>query len=305
MRVSVRAIGILFSCVMTLASAVQAQSRGGPGILLLAHGGAKDWNERVAAIAADVDRRQPVELALGMASRASIQAAADKLVQRGATSIVAVPLFISSHSSVIASTEYLLGLRQEAPGDLAMFAKMDHGGGSAEHAEHVAPAADPLARVALKVPVRMTAALDCHPIVAAILTSRALAISSNATAEAVVLVAHGPGKDDENRRWLDDMQVLAETVKGRAPFGSVDYLTVRDDAAAPIRDAAAAELRALVERRASAGQRVLVVPLLMSYGGIEAGIRKRLDGLAYAMATQGLAPDDRLAEWVLAVAGAR
>ena len=44
------------------------------------------------------------------------------------TEIVAVPLFVSSHSSVITSTEYLLGLRAEAPADLAIFAKMTHAG---------------------------------------------------------------------------------------------------------------------------------------------------------------------------------
>jgi hypothetical protein len=42
-----------------------------------------------------------------------------------------------------------------------------------------------------------------------------------------------------------------------------------------------------------------VVPLLLSYGGFESGIRKRLDGLQYSMATQGLLPDPRTACWVL------
>ena len=37
---------------------------------------------------------------------------------RGVTEIVAVPLFVSSQSSVITSTEYLLGLRVDAPNDL-------------------------------------------------------------------------------------------------------------------------------------------------------------------------------------------
>ena len=104
------------------------------GVLLLAHGGAAQWNERVNAVAKTVDESQPTEVAFGMASRASIQAAVDKLTARGVTSIVAVPLFVSSHSSVITSTEYLLGLRAEAPADLKIFAKMDH-------SSHGAPAA--------------------------------------------------------------------------------------------------------------------------------------------------------------------
>jgi hypothetical protein len=46
--------------------------------------------------------------------------------------------------------------------------------------------------------------------------------------------------------------------------------------------------------------RVLIVPVVLSFGGIEQGIRKRLDGLEYVMATQAIMPDDRLVEWVKA-----
>ena len=40
------------------------------------------------------------------------------------------------------------------------------------------------------------------------------------------------------------------------------------------------------------------MPLLLSYGGIEKGIRTRLEGLDYVMAQRALVPDDRMAEWV-------
>lgn len=39
--------------------------------------------------------------------------------------------------------------------------------------------------------------------------------------------------------------------------------------------------------------------LLLPYGGIEDGIRKRLDCLKYLMVTQGLLPDPRISGWVL------
>ncbi|MGH9370119.1 MAG: hypothetical protein ACRD15_01160 [Vicinamibacterales bacterium] len=83
------------------------------------------------------------------------------------------------------------------------------------------------------------------------------------------------------------------------PFARVDYLTVRDDAPEPVRSEATAELRSVVERAVAEGRRVLIVPLLLSYGGIEQGIRRRLEGLSYTMAEQALMPDDRLLDWVL------
>ena len=47
---------------------------------------------------------------------------------------------------------------------------------------------------------------------------------------------------------------------------------------------------------------MLIVPLLLSFGGIEAGVRKRLDGLDYTMGRQGIIPDDRLVGWVFEMA---
>lgn len=299
-------VAVLTALLFLLAPAPEARERQ-TGILLLAHGGAAAWNERVTAVARDVDRDQATEVAFGMASRPSIQGALDRLAARGVTDVVAVPLFVSSHSSVITSTEFLLGLRAVPPPDLAIFAKMAHAhhGGSAgggPHADHGAPGAadgaDPALPVVTRLRVRMAPAFDRHPIVAAILADRARAVSTAPAEEAVVLVAHGPVPDDDNRRWLDDMQVLAAGVRATVPFAAVDYLTVRDDAGPVIREQATQALREVVVRHTVAGRRVLVVPLLMSYGGIEAGIRKRLEGLAYTMPGQGLMPDDRIAQWV-------
>ena len=116
----------------------------------------------------------------------------------------------------------------------------------------------------------------------------------------MILVAHGPVPDDDNRRWLADMAVLADAIKAAAPFAAVEYMTVRDDAGPAMREAATKELRGMVEAQVAAGRRVLIVPHVMSFGGIEQGIRKRLEGLQYVMADQGLIPDPRVAAWVQA-----
>src|SRR5690606_4484948 len=164
---------------------------------------------------------------------------------------------------------------------------------------------DALRPVDSPVPIVMSEALNAHPLVADILASRATSISTNPAGEAVILVAHGPVSDEDNARWLADMKALASRIGASTTFASIDYLTVRDDAPAPVRDRATAELRALVERRTAEGRRVLIVPLLLTFGGIEQGIRERLDGLDYVMASQGLLPDERLREWVKHAAASR
>ena len=59
----------------------------------------------------------------------------------------------SSHSSIIRATEYLLGARDEAPPELEIFARMDHGGSPDDSVGHD-PTFDPTTPVATSVPIR-------------------------------------------------------------------------------------------------------------------------------------------------------
>jgi sirohydrochlorin ferrochelatase len=304
-------------CLAIAAGTAMAQKPSAPpapkkGILLMAHGGSAAWNAEVNKVAAQVNQTVPVEVAFGMATKRTLQAGIDNLVARGVTEIVAVPLFVSSHSSVIASTQYLLGQRPDAPADLALFATMDHGGygaqGGSEHGGGhnmmmMSPASDPAKPVKSPVPIRMTGALDRHALVADILLDRARAISKDPAHEVVILVAHGPVPDDDNRLWLGDMGALAQRMQTASSYQRIEYLTVRDDADEPLRNQAAEEFRTVVKKARGENNRVLIVPVLLSFGGIEAGVRDRLQGLDYTMASQALLPDDRLAKWVLSMAG--
>ena len=267
------------------------------GILLLAHGGRDDWNRKVLELASQVDSTRPVEVAFGMANKRTIQDALHRLEQRDVSDVVAVPLFVSSHSSVFRATEYLLGSRDDAPPQLEAFARMGarrSGGGTGSD-----PDFEWTTPVETTMPISVTTALDGHALVAEILLSRAADVSRTPEEEVVVLVAHGPSSDEDNASWLANMSTLVEQMRPRTRFSRIEHLTVRDDASDPVRDEATAELRAVVEAVVDEGKSVLIVPLLLSYGGIEAGIRERLEGLQYRMADQALLPDERLAEWVL------
>jgi len=99
--------------------------------------------------------------------------------------------------------------------------------------------------------------------------------------------------------------LFVETMRPRTGFSRIEHLTVRDDASEPVRDQATEELRGVVEGAVDEGKSVLIVPLLLSYGGIETGLRRRLEGLPYRMADQALLPDERLSEWVLLQAAER
>ena len=63
-----------------------------------------------------------------------------------------------------------------------------------------------------------------HPLVGRILSDRAAEISRNPASEAVVIVAHGPVPEEDNRLWLGDMASLAEQARASRPFAAVHFL---------------------------------------------------------------------------------
>ena len=76
------------NCLLAQRIVAPAPTTGAPsassiGILLMAHGGGKDWDGKVKSVAADVDQKMPTEVALGMADRATLQAGVDNLIARG------------------------------------------------------------------------------------------------------------------------------------------------------------------------------------------------------------------------------
>jgi len=143
----------------------------------------------------------------------------------------------------------------------------------------------------------MTKALDDHPLVAEILVERARALSRDPSLEALVLVAHGPVEEADDRRWLEAMGSLGDQVRRTLPFREVRTATLRDDAPPPVRKKAVRALRREVRRLSREGG-VLVVPLLVARGGIEAKVLKALDGLKFRWEGRGLAPHPNLTRWV-------
>ena len=180
--------GVLLAVSFALAAPAVVEAQ---GVLLLAHGGRDDWNRKVLELASQVDSTVPVEVAFGMANKRTIQDAVDRLAERDVTEIVAVPLFISSHSSVMRATEYLLGSRADAPPELEAFARMGArmGARRASGGPDHDPDFDWTAPLEATASIAVTTALDSHALVAEILLSRALGVSEQPEQEVVVVVA--------------------------------------------------------------------------------------------------------------------
>lgn len=265
------------------------------GVLVLAHGGSKsEWNEMVMRAAEPLRENHPVQIAFGMANPHTMQPALDRLEAAGVDKIVVIPLFISSHSPIIRQTEYLLGLRDslaDPPMLIMHHGNMDH---DKPHmtAQTRSMGLQPLD---FQAQITMTQALDDHPIVARILHERILEMSTDPSKETILIVAHGPNDEADNRKWVQTMDRLADQVRqlqaqsGAAAFKQIFCLTVRDDADQPIYEQAKEHLRSLVYQAGKDGE-VIVVPLLLASGGIEAGYVERLQGLKYRWTGKTLLP---------------
>lgn len=284
------------------------------GILILAHGGSAEWNQQIADAIAPIREKYPLEIAFGMALPRTIQEGIDKLEASGVNKIIAVPLFISSHSFIIRQTEYLLGKR-DVLADPALV--MDHSPDENEsyghpqsshhdshsmHGSHNESEKSSLQPLAFKSEIVLAKALDDHPVVAEILYNRIKELSINPANETVIIVGHGPNPEEDNRKWVAAMESLADQVreiqkKIEAPSRSIYCVTVRDDAEKEIYEQAREHLRSLVRQAGRQGD-VIVVPLFLSKGGVEKDIVKRLEGLNYKWSGKTLLPDPKITQFI-------
>ncbi|MEA1906637.1 MAG: CbiX/SirB N-terminal domain-containing protein, partial [Euryarchaeota archaeon] len=307
------------------------------GILVVAHGSPSEaWCAPVRAAIHNVDLPYPVELGfLEFVPGETINAAVDRLDKHGVKNIIAVPLFVSSHSDHIAEVEYVLGLRDSLPGAhgasemgvmsstreragmitfasgkevmrsvvqkdgryfISRMAVAGHPGGDEE--EELVP-------VESSAAITLTGAIDDHWLVGEILADRVRALSTNPANETVVLVAHGADNETDIAGWINDSMSLAEQVDLRLRFISGEE---------PALDLAGVrysflfhnetlhpdiKTRAVVEDVSTTSD-ALVVPFMVSPGFFTGTFipRMELANLTYAYDGDALLPHPKIADLI-------
>ncbi|MDA0377995.1 MAG: hypothetical protein O3C45_01095 [Bacteroidetes bacterium] len=264
--------------LLLLAPAAMAQdtlSTHKPGLLVMAHGGTEDWNAAVLEAVKPLQDESPVAVAFGMANPHTLQEAVDRLEAEGVTRIEVVRLFISG-DSFLDATEYAFGIRSEKPPGRFM------------HEPH------PLR---LSVPVQLSSrGLMDVPRLGGILADRVAPLSQDPAQESILIIGHGPGSDEENERWLQNMDAMADSVRTLGPFPEVQVITLREDWTGK-RELAEAEIHAFMHAQAEATRRVLVIPFRLRGFGPYAEV---LEGFDYAFDPNGFLPDGRITDWIRA-----
>jgi sirohydrochlorin ferrochelatase len=316
-------LGLLSAAVVSNTVAAEGTST---GLLIMAHGGSPDWNRGVEEAVAPLRGKGPVEIAFGMADRASLQEAVSKLEAQGAGRIAVVRLFISG-DSFKHQTEYYLGLRQDPPAKFIEHAGHGSAGqGAAGHDAHghaksggdahghshdghahgghasradagatsastqPAPAIERKAEIALSSP----GLVDDADLIATILGARAVALSQKPSKEAVLMLGHGVEDDAENRMILDRLQSVADRITKERKFASVRVETLREDWREK-RAEAEKRIQGYVTEQNGKGRQVIVVPVRVYGFG---PYKEVLGGLPYIADEKGLLPHVAITGWI-------
>lgn len=255
-----------------------------PGVLVMAHGGGADWNASVSKALTPLRDGVPVALALGMADPRTLQAGLDSLYQQGARTVAVVRIFVSG-ASFLHQTEYLFGLRSDAPRRAMVGHRMVDG-------------AD-IAPLELKGDVLLDLqGLSGSAEVTRILRDRARESAIDPADTGILLLAHGMGDEGQNRDLLAAMEVGARGLRSEG-YAEVRVAALREDWA-EARAKAEKEIRAAVAAMGERWGRVVVIPYRVSGFGPYARV---LDGLDY-VAAGSLLPHPLVTEWIRERVGA-
>lgn len=248
------------------------------GVLIMAHGGSPRWNKTVKETVKEAQIEYPTRIFFGMGhskEEADQLQAEVRALEKKVSTIIVVPMLVSSYSEIYRQWRYLLGV-DVAPG----FSTTN------------------FFPIGTRATIQFAEPFNDDPIISLILLDRAREMSQNPAQENVILVAHGPNDNSDNERWLQMLGRVSQTIQSRGRFKSVQGMTLRDDAPSDIRSGAVNLLRNRVEQINRAGERAVIIPFLIAPGGVENKIGVALKGLEYTLNAKVIAPDHRLAQWI-------
>ena len=244
------------------------------GILILAHGTNGPNDDLLFEDMRPLSETYLTGISFGMSMMTSkhISCGLNDLKALGADKIYVVPLTESPYNTLISQWKYAFGLEENY-----------------SYAE--------IEKISRKDVFFLEPIMDSYH-ARKIVYDHALEISSDASNEIVLLVAHGPINPDDNASLLKSMNNISDFVRQEAGFYNVIPISLQDDAAREVRAKNVAILRDIVDTNTTEGRRVLIVTNLMSSGIIQARLREDLAGLEFTFNEKGLVEHPDFVTWI-------
>ena len=263
------------------------------GILIMAHGGEKNWNSALKKAVLPLKTFCPTEIAFGMAQRDPIQQAINRLEAQSVKKIAVVRVFISAES-FRHQTEYLLGLRTDPPEKFLIHHSHLGGHSPASQIQFLnGDLAPPPVRRNSVIALNQEGLSDSERM-GQVIEERVRLLSSSPTYESVLVLAHGEGDDKINQLWLSRLETLIAPIRQLGAFQAVRVETLREDWQKK-REQAEKQIRGFVQQQNLEGNRVIVVPFrVFGFGPY----RRVLEGLDYVSNGLGLLPHPQVTHWI-------
>lgn len=256
------------------------------GVMVMAHGGSDEWNAHLAEAIEPLQERYPVEMALGMADAGSIEDAIRRLESRGVNHVGVVRVFVSGESWYDRTLQ-ILGVQDGAP------PRPDPERLKEIRANMRMPMGFWKVDTGLAFHVSVDGLADAEEI-DEVITSRIRGLSSDPENEVAAVIAHGPGDDDENRRWLEKISERTGNADEQLGLREIRVFTLREDWPEK-RSEAEQEIRAYIEQANAQGLTPIVVPFrLQGFGPYE----RVLNELDYRADGLGLLPHENVGLWI-------
>ena len=245
------------------------------GVLALAHGFGDAMNTEFEELLEPVARSNPTAVAYGMAMMTSshAQKAVDRLVAAGAKKIIVVPVETLMDSKLFRQWQYIFGLQEKS--------------------QYLS-----VARVETESEIILADKPTTHPLVAEIMLDHARELSVNPEEELLILVSHGPVRDEDNVKEMEVLEAHAAAIRKASSFAEVKAFSMQDDAPTVVRDANVQRLRSWIEEAAAEGKRSIVVTNLIMLPSFSKKIKVDLEGLDYRFNTKGIVQHPSFAKWV-------
>ena len=260
------------------------------GVMVMAHGGGDEWNAHLVEAVEPLRANFPVEVAFGMADAGSMQDAVRRLESQGVRQVGVVRVFVSGESWYDRTLQ-ILGLQGGAPSwadrdqsheGHAMFMPMGFWKVDTELAFHVS--VEGLADAA---------EMD------EVLTTRIRGLGSDPENEVVAVIAHGPGDDAENQRWVEKITQRTRDAREQLGLRDIRVFTLREDWPEK-RPAAERAIQQYIAQANSQGLTSIVVPYRVQGFGPYEGVLSELD---YRADRLGLLPHPNVGRWIARQAG--
>ena len=271
----------------------------GAGLLIIAHGAPfPEWNKpvldlekQVIDLLGDENPFAQVKVVMMEFTKPTIADGVHEMEKAGCSRIIAVPLLIAPSSHSHWDVPALLGLYSDEEMEREL---------KSEGAEMIRSS----------LPITITPTLNHGTLIPDILLDRVKALSTNPEDEALVLLAHGD--EMTSPVWDKLMKRTVTYLCGKTGISYADYGFVHVGQSYDTHGVG------LIAEAAEYRKRVIVVGVYLSMGveGMHKrytqtfpmkamampGLKNPLDNVDIALATDGLLPDKRVAQWIVSVA---